>query len=103
MNKVDESEKVIEALRKKYPTGRLIEFEDGEWGFFKKPTRKVIGLAMSKARSNPLAMVDVLVANCLVDSSPGCDLKSNEDVGYLMGLADELDNIIGTKKAEIKN
>lgn len=48
-------------------------------------------------------MVDVIVENCLVDSSPGCDLKSDDGIGYLMGLAEKIDDIIGTKKAEIKN
>lgn len=101
--RLENAELEKDRLLKKYPNGKLIEFEDGQWAFFKKPTRQVVGLAMSKSRNNPLAMLDVLVANCLLDSSPGVDLKSDAGLGYLMGLADKMDDIIGTKKAEIKN
>lgn len=99
----DDGQLTKERLIEKHPNGKLIEFEDGEWAFFKRPNRQTIGLAMTKARSNSLAMMDVIVANCLVDSSQGLDLKSDDGLGYLMGLAERVDEIIGTKKAEIKN
>lgn len=94
---------VLEDLQAKYPGGSLIEFEDGHWAFFRKPTRAAIGLAMTKARTNPLELVDVLVRNCMVDQSKGLDLSTDEGIGYLMGLAEKVDAIIGTKKAELKN
>lgn len=99
MSKVD----AIATLKEKHPSGSHIVFDDGAWAFFKKPTRQVMGLAMTQARTNPLAMVDVIVKNCLVESSDGLDLKSDEGLGYLMGLAEKVDEIIGTKKAEVKN
>lgn len=93
----------IDELKKQHPKGTLVEFQDGEWAFFKQPTRQVVGMAMSKARNNPLDLVQVLVTNCLVDSSPNLDLKGDDGIGYLVGLAEQVDAIIGTKKAEVKN
>lgn len=100
---MEEKNKKIEELRKLHPTGTLVEFEDETWAFFKKPTRAQMGLAMTNARTNPLGLVDVIVANCLAGCSEELDLKSDAGVGYLFGLAEQIDRIIGTKKAEIKN
>ena len=94
---------VVDELKKKFPNGNLIEFEDGEWAFFKPVSRKVLGLAMTKGRNNPIAMIDVIVTNCLVDTSVKTTFDDDRSLGYLMGLADTLDDLIGTKKAEIKN
>ncbi len=96
MSKVDE-------LKKKHPGATVVEFEDGVFAAFKKPTRQVVGMAMNTGRTNPLGMVEVIVKNCLLDASEGLDLFSDDAVGYLMGLAEKVDIIIGTKKAEIKN
>jgi hypothetical protein len=96
MSKIDE-------LKKEYPKGVLIEFEDGAWVFFKTPTRQQLGMAMNQARTNPMSMVEVLVRNCAVATSEGLDLQTDEAVGYLMGIAEQVDAIIGVKKASIKN
>jgi len=93
----------LEELKKANPGGSHIVFEDGQWAFFKKPTRQVVSMAMAQARTNPLGLVDVIVKNCLAGCSEGLDLRSDDCIGYIMGLAERIDDIIGTKKAEIKN
>jgi len=94
---------MVDELKKQHPKGKLVEFEGGEWAYFKQPTRQIVGLAMSNARNNPLDLVSVIVSNCLVQTSEGLDLKSDDAIGYIVGLAEHVDAIIGTKKAEIKN
>ena len=90
-------------MKAKHPNATVVEFEDGAYAAFKKPTRAQLGMAMNTARTNPLGMVEVIVKNCLVEASEGLDLFSDDAVGYLVGLAEKVDTIIGTKKAEVKN
>jgi hypothetical protein len=104
MSKIDEIKNLsIEELKEKYPSGKLIDFGDGEWAFFKKPTRQVVSMAMQKSRSSPMGLVEVIVANCLVQKSNAVVFDRDDEAGYLVGLAEVVDAIIGTKKAEVKN
>lgn len=89
----------IEALKKKHGKVHEISFDSGEKCYLKKPTRATVGLAMSKARTNPLAMVDVILQNCWL----GGDEVIREDVGFHVGMAEQIDKIIGTKSATVKN
>lgn len=103
METVENKQAEIDRLLKKNPTGKLVEFSDGEWAVLKKPSRATLGLAMQKARTNPLGMVDVIAKNCVIGKSQNVTFDGDEGIGYLMGLAELVDDLVGTKKAEIKN
>jgi hypothetical protein len=64
----------------------------------KKPNRATVGLMMSKGR-DPLAMIDVILANCWIDG----DESIKEDTSALYSMLEKLDEIIGKKTVELKN
>lgn len=95
------NEDQIKAWKKEHGSVLLLEMDDGKKLYMRYPKRKEVGLAMANARNNPLAMVDVIVKNCLL----GGDLNYEEirhNSGYLVGLSAQIDEIIGTVTAKIK-
>lgn len=95
----DDFQSNIDAWKKKHGKVHYIETEDGKELFLKPPTRSTVAMAMSKSRNNPLALVEVIIQNCWLEG----DAEVKDDPGYLVGLAEHVDVIIGTKKAKIKN
>lgn len=91
-------DKQIKEWKDKYGDVFHIQFEDAEC-FLRKPSRAVVGLAMSKSRSNPLDGVAVLLQNCWLAG----DEAIKTEAGYQVGMLDKTDLIIGTKSAEVKN
>ena len=89
----------IDAWKSKHGKVHYIETEDGKEIFLKSPNRATVAMAMSKSRNSPLALVEVIIKNCWLAG----DEEVKEDPGYLVGLAEHVDTIIGTKKAKIKN
>ena len=97
MNTPDKTQ--IDAWKKQFGQVFHIEFPDGKACWLSKPSRQVVGLAMSKGRINPLAIAEVIVENCFLAGDE--DIKN--DVGYTVGLTEKIDALIGSKTAEIKN
>ena len=68
---------------------------------FKKPDRKVVSLAMTKAGKDVLEATEVLIENCYVDG----DLTKRDlidNVGYLLGVSQKINDIIGVAEVELK-
>lgn len=93
----------LDALKKQHGEGNVIEivFADGKKCFLKKPSRQVVGMAMTKSRSNAMALPEVILENCWLDGDPEVkDMETN--YGYLIGLTEKVDEIFSTKTAEVK-
>jgi len=88
----------IESAKKKHGEVSWVLTEDDRDIFLHKPSRHVVDMAMAKSRTNPLGLIQVLLDNCWV----GGDVLVKSDSKYLVGLAGEVDSIIGTVKAEVK-
>jgi hypothetical protein len=74
---------------------------DGKMVRFKRPDRKIVSLAMSKAAKDMLDATEVVVNNCYVDGElTKEDIVGN--VGYLMGISTKLNDIIGVVEVELK-
>jgi hypothetical protein len=79
--------------------GQVFEIDiDGRTIILAKPSRQVAGLAMAKSRTNPLAMVEVVVENCTLWGSD--DIL--EDAGALISLQAHIDEIFQTATVSLK-
>lgn len=97
MSKVTKEQ--IAEWKKTYGEIYEIPFEDGKVCYLAKPNRKQTSLILAKGANNPLGGVDVLLANCWLAG----DEVIKTDAGYHIGLAAKIDQIVGTKLAEVKN
>lgn len=95
--------KNLEQLKEEHKGAQLfhIKFEDGKELVFKQPDRKHVAFGMAKARTNPLAMVDVLIENCVV-AGDFEHIKNATHAGYHLKIADQVDMIIGSVEAQVK-
>ena len=93
-------QKHIDEIKKKNPDAKVVEFSDGKVAIFSKPNRTVVALAALNGRDKgPMSMVDTIIQNCWLDG----DEEIRNDAGYSLGLLPHLDELVGTKTAEIKN
>jgi hypothetical protein len=81
-----------------------VPFEDGEVCYFKQPSRKQLKLIFSKGpKGGPVGMTDAFVANCYLGGDVKLEtLQGDEGVTYLSQLAASIDDLLGTKKVEVK-
>jgi hypothetical protein len=97
MEKVDE--KQLKAWTEAHELVTEIEYE-GNFFYFKKPNKTVVGIAMAEeANGNPFAWADALLANCLLS---GDKSAVAEDLGFLEGLKQKADTILGVVKCDIE-
>lgn len=91
----------FEELKKKHGEGNVIviEFADGKMCAIKRPSRQVVGMAMTKSRINVLAAAEVVIENCWLDG----DAEIKTEAKYLVPIAGKVDEIIGIVEAELKN
>lgn len=73
-------------------------FDNEHCAVFKKPGRKELSLAMSKAKDNPMAMNDSLFVNCWLE---GDEIIKTDDSLYLAACG-QLAEMIEVRQAEIK-
>jgi hypothetical protein len=93
-------QKHIDEIKKKNPDAKVVEFNDGKVAIFSKPSRTVVALAALNSRDKgPMSMVDTIIQNCWLDG----DEEVRTDAGYALGLMSQVDALVGTKTAEIKN
>jgi hypothetical protein len=92
------NQKQIDTWKKKYGDIFKIDFEDGKEVFLKKPDRKVLSLAMTKAQTNPLGFAEVILNNCFL----GGDADVKTDDNYFLGASAQLEKVMEVKSAEIK-
>lgn len=91
---------LVDELKAKYPDARIVEFSDGKVAVLSKPTRTVVGLmAVNNRDRGPLSAMDTLLANCWLDG----DEVVKQEPGYALGMLSLMDELIGTKTAELKN
>lgn len=88
----------IEAWKKKHGEVFKIEFEDGKEVYLKKPDRKVLSYAMTKAQSNPLGFAEVILLQCFLGGDE--DVKTNDD--YFLGASAQLEGLMEVKAAQLK-
>lgn len=94
----------IKAWKEKYGTVVEVPFDDGKSAFFKNPNRRELKLIYSKAaKGGPIAMVESYVANCWLGGDLGKDeILNPEDTSYISQLTASIDDLLQTKKVEIK-
>jgi hypothetical protein len=66
--------------------------------YISKPTRAVLSLVLTKAKTDILGASDVVLANCWLMGDES--LKDND--GFKLGLVNQLDAIIETVQVEVK-
>jgi hypothetical protein len=88
----------IDAWKKKHGDIFKIAFEDGKEVFIKKPDRKTLSYAMTKAQTNPLGFAEVILNNCFLGGD--ADVKTDDD--YFLGASAQLEQVMEVKSAEIK-
>lgn len=71
---------------------------DGKKGYLRKPDRKTMAFAMSKAATNPMESNEIIINNCWLGGDD--DLKDKNE--YFFGLSAELEKLIEIKKVELK-
>lgn len=102
-SKSEEVDPRLAPLLEKYGEGNVFEitFPDGKRCFLKKPSREVIGMAMTKSRSNALALGEVVLESCWLDGDKEVkDPITNS--GYVIGLMEQTDVLFNSKTAEVK-
>lgn len=87
----------IDTYKKQH--GDIFMCEAGELScILKKPTRQQVGMAMTLSKQDPLKLTEVIIVNCWVAG----DEEIKTDVGALMGITGQIDQILEVKNAEIK-
>ena len=66
--------------------------------YISKPTRPILGLILTKAKTDILAAAEVILMNCWLQG----DETLKEDGGFKLGLVSQLDAIIETVQVEVK-
>ena len=66
--------------------------------YIAKPNRKILGFALSKAKTDLLGAAEVIIENCCLHDSAG--LK--DDNGFKLGVVGQLDAIFETQTIELK-
>lgn len=92
------SQEQIDAWKKAHGEVFKIQFEDGKEVFLKKPDRKVLSYAMTRAQNNPLGFAEVILVQCFLGGDE--DVKSNDD--YFLGASAQLEGLMEVKAAELK-
>jgi hypothetical protein len=97
-------DKQIAAWKAEGHTVLLVPFEDGQEVYFKQPNRRELKLIFSKGpKGGPVGMTDAFVVNCYLGGDVSLEtLKSDQGTEYLAQLAASIDDLLGTKKAEVK-
>lgn len=86
----------IEAWKKQHGDILHIPFSDGKECYLKQPDRRVLGLAYSKGAKDPLAVAEVILANCWLGGDE--DVKTGN--GYLVAIQDLANEIAGRVEVE---
>lgn len=96
-------DKQIDAWKEEGHTVLYVDFDDGKRCFFKQPLRKEMKLIMSKGAQGVVAMTDAFISNCYLGGEVSADtLKSDAGVQYHTQLTASIDDLLGTKKLEVK-
>lgn len=66
--------------------------------YLSKPTRAVLSLILTKAKTDVMAAADVVLKNCWLAG----DESVKEDNGFLLGVVNQLDALIETVTVEVK-
>lgn len=82
-----------------------VTFDDGKACYFKTPNRKELKLILSKGGQGggPVTMTDTYIKNCYLGGDVSADcLASDAGTAYLAQIAASIDDLINTKRVEIK-
>lgn len=89
----------IDGWKKQYGDILHIPFSDGKECYLKQPDRRVLGLAYSKGARDPLAVAEVILANCWLGGDE--DVKTGN--GYLVAIQDMANEIAGRVEVETQS
>lgn len=100
------TEEEIEIWKKQFGEVFLIEVQkesgggesDTHRGYFRKPTREVMGNSMRFAERDPFKSGEILFNGCLI----ACDIEMKEDVVVYMSALSRLNSLLEVRKSEIK-
>lgn len=87
----------LASWEKKYGKYHTLQSERGEV-YIKKPDRPTLKLILNKLKSDPLGASETLLNTCWLHG----DESLKEDDGFLLGLLNKLDDIIGVVTMEVK-
>ena len=93
----------IEAWKKEGKKPIRVTLGDGSELYFSTPSRKQFRSIMAKARESGVAITESFVKNCLL----GGDLTEHQiiddnDSSYIAELGASIDDLLNTKKADVK-
>lgn len=91
------SQEKIEELKKKHGDVFLVTAGDMSC-LLKKPTRDNLAHAMAVSKTDPLKMTEVILANTWLAG----DENIKSDLGALVGISTQIDQILEIKNSEIK-
>lgn len=104
MDKTNEKQGIspaqIEAWKQQYGPDAVYEYatSDGLKGYFRRPDRRVISLAVSSGQTDPMRVNEVLATNCWL----GGDEAIRTEDRYFLGLVDVLGGLIDKVAGELK-
>lgn len=89
----------IERWKKEH--GQIFEVEcEGEYAYFRKPTRKELSYALTlQANGKNLEMLEQILTSCHIGGSG----KFVKETDYMLGAAELVQSLIQVKHVEIKN
>lgn len=91
------SQEQIDGFKKKH--GDVFEVTAGDMScLLRKPTRDNLAQAMAMSKSDPLKMTEVILANTWLAG----DEEIKSDLGALVGISTQIDQILEIKNSEIK-
>lgn len=91
------SQEQIKSFKQKH--GDVFEVTAGNMScLLKKPTREHLAQAMAMSKNDPLKTTEIILANTWLAGDE--DIKT--DLGALVGISGQIDQILEIKSAEIK-
>ncbi|WP_113638962.1 hypothetical protein [Nubsella zeaxanthinifaciens] len=88
----------IEELKNKYPQGLWELTVEDKVAYVRKPTREEMRSVIGMATTDPLGMSEQILNDCFVAGDE--EIKTDDD--YFYGAAQQLQNLIQIKSAELK-
>jgi hypothetical protein len=93
----------VEAWKKQGHTVLEVPFDDGKTIYVRTPNRQELKLILAKAKNGPVALAESYVTNCLLGGDLTAEeICSDNNTGYIASVAASIDDLLGTKKLEIK-
>jgi hypothetical protein len=94
---MEATQKQIDDWKAKHGDVFQITVEDKN-AYLRKPDRKTLAFAMTKAQTDPLGFAEILVNNCWLGGDE--EMKTND--AYFLAVTSQLDKLVEVKTSELK-